>query len=153
VTRKKRLDAGLSSAGPFSFSFCGKTLLVTREGAELVGRVFGHRKDGVYCSMTSAQRMAVPPGSREWVFDRTVMPTDAVMQRTLDAEEKYFFGFRLPLSPGTTVDLVDSWDPAGKEARRAASDSLFPHSCPACGSPAYLGFMTAQCTRAGCPAR
>jgi hypothetical protein len=50
----------------------------------------------------------------------------------------------IPFAPRRDVVLVSVSDPP------AVDRSRFPHSCPRCGSPAYVGLASAECSRAGC---
>lgn len=42
------------------------------------------------------------------------------------------------------VQAIECAVPAGPDP------SKFPHVCPKCGSPAYIGFNSTECSKAGC---
>lgn len=47
-------------------------------------------------------------------------------------------------APGYYTEY-ESWRPDDKEEPKPKKDEKYPHKCPKCGGPAYIGFSDVDC--------
>jgi len=120
-------------------------------------------------------------GRHEWRDPRGVIRTTEFTPmgqefETTDALQRYLrsegivrlmLALKLPQSTRGIIALVMRFTPPAPEYFRsvllprpwatwlepAVDPSRFPHTCPACEAPAYIGLRTVECSEAGCPGR
>ena len=53
-------------------------------------------------------------------------------------------------SKGWNREHIGACDGIGKTSTIIADPKMFPHKCPRCSAPAYVGFMKVDCSRKSC---
>lgn len=86
------------------------------------------------------------PGAWVVTKSRTFSPELGcdIERQTIEPTARKPTGVKWTLEVGPTVFI----DCRGPDPR--ATVTRFPHSCPRCGSPAYVGFSSVECSRGGC---
>lgn len=78
----------------------------------------------------------VDPGTISGVWERPELHTMEVEPKPLEIPKTMVFGYEdyIPKRPAAII----------------ADPSRYPHQCPRCSAPAYIGLMTVDCSRKSC---
>ena len=92
--------------------------------------------------LMSAWRLPLSPGI---ILNEIV----SVQPMSLPSGLLFYMDYRYE-SKGWNREHIGACDGIGKTSTIIADPKMFPHKCPRCSAPAYVGFMKVDCSRKSC---